>query len=422
MMLQILTMVHNMTTMIFGIFLSAFLLGVRQNQKNTTILFLVFSCEGLVYLTCSTLVGDALAQQLYPLLIHVPLILFLTFFYKYPLAASLISTLSAYLFCQISNWIGLFVLTLTQEQWCYYTARIVTTFITFFLLLRFVCRTTAAIFSKDQRTLCIFGFLPFIYYVFDYVCTKSSNLLYSGNKTIVEFMGFMFCITYLVFLLVYFREYEQIQEISQYNNLMEIQYSSLQKEIEQVRQSEQMLSILRHDMRHHLNIIRTYLQNDNTAQAIDYIKGIDKAYDNTIIEIYCKNEMVNSVISIYKTYFDRKGMQLECDISIDSQLPCSEMAFCAILSNSLENAMHALEANASDEKWAALTISNKENHLLFSLKNPTSRIPVFSDGIPVSGRDGHGIGVKSIVYYVEQLHGQCHFSVSDNCFLLRIIL
>ena len=422
MMLQVLTNIHNMTTMMFGIFLSAFLLGVRQNRKNAGILFLFFCCEGLIYLTCSTLLGDTMALQLYPLLIHVPVILFLTFYYKYPLAAGFISTLSAYLFCQISNWVGLFVLTLTQAQWCYYTARIITTLITFFMLLRFVCRTTAAIFAKDQRTLCIFGFLPFIYYVFDYVCTKFSSLLYSGNKAIVEFMGFIFCITYLVFLLVYFREYEQAQEISQYSNLMELQLSSIQKEIEQVRQSEQMLSILRHDMRHHMNIIQTWLQNDNTKQAIDYIKRIDKAYDDTIIETYCKNEMVNSVISIYETRFDKKGMRLDCDISIGSQLPCSEIAFCAILSNALENTMHALEQTAPDEKWAKLTLSNKEHHLLFSLENPTARIPVFSDGVPVSGREGHGIGVKSIIYYVEQLHGQCHFSVSGNCFVLRIIL
>ena len=33
-------------------------------------------------------------------------------------------------------------------------------------------------------------------------------LLYSGNKAVVEFMGFAFCIAYLVFLIIYFQEYE----------------------------------------------------------------------------------------------------------------------------------------------------------------------------------------------------------------------
>ena len=34
MLLQILTYTHRLTTMLFGIFLSAFFLGVKQNKKN----------------------------------------------------------------------------------------------------------------------------------------------------------------------------------------------------------------------------------------------------------------------------------------------------------------------------------------------------------------------------------------------------
>ena len=38
MLLQILTYTHHLTTMLFGIFLSAFFLGVKQNKKNVCIL------------------------------------------------------------------------------------------------------------------------------------------------------------------------------------------------------------------------------------------------------------------------------------------------------------------------------------------------------------------------------------------------
>ena len=49
-------------------------------------------------------------------------------------------------------------------------------------------------------------------------------------------------------------------------------------------------------------------------------------------------------------------------------------------------------------------------------------MPKFIDGIPISDKKGHGIGTKSIVYYVQQLNGQCHFSVEKHCFVLKIIL
>ena len=84
--------------------------------------------------------------------------------------------------------------------------------------------------------------------------------------------------------------------------------------------------------------------------------------------------------------------------------------------------MHALENVPPEKKWASLTISTKDNSLLLQLENPTAHIPKFVDGIPVSSREGHGIGVKSIIYYVEQLHGQWYFSFSKGSFFLRVII
>lgn len=420
--LQILAVIHHMTTMMFGIFISAFFLGVHKTLKNIQLLSLFFICDGLLFLLVLHLSDFVTASRLYPLLVHLPLILFLTLYYRYSFLSSCVSTFAAYLFCQISNWVGLFVLSFTDMEWCYYAARILTTILTFILLSRTVCHTTSTLFSKDRRTLCIFGFLPLTYYVFDYASTKFSDLLYSGNKAIVEFMGFIFCIAYLIFLMIYFREYEQKQEISQYNTLMELQLDSLQTEIEQVHISEQKLSILRHDMRHHLNLLLTQLHSGNVEQAVQYIQQINEAYDETIITTYCKNEMVNSVLSIYQTRFSQKNLQLNCHITLQKELPCEEIAFCVILSNALENAMHALERNDASKQWARLSLSNKENHLLFSLENPTCHPPVFADGIPVSGKSDHGIGVRSILYYAEHLHGQCQFSMVNGNFTLRIII
>ena len=235
-------------------------------------------------------------------------------------------------------------------------------------------------------------------------------------------MGFAFCIAYLVFLINYFQEYENKQEITQYSNLREMQLQSMQNEIEQVKISSQRLAILRHDMRHHLSIILTQLQNGHPDKAQEYIHEINSAYDDTIIATYSGNEMLNSVLSIYHSRFTDRGLSLICNVSTGKELPCSDLSLCTILSNALENSMHALEQLESPSKWARLTLSQKKNHILFQLENPVEKIPVFVDGVPVSTRNGHGIGVRSIIYYVEQLHGQCHFSIVDHCFVLRIII
>ena len=87
-----------------------------------------------------------------------------------------------------------------------------------------------------------------------------------------------------------------------------------------------------------------------------------------------------------------------------------------------EIAAEAILEYLNDKDDDRLTLSQKKNHILFQLENPVEKIPTFVDGVPVSTRNGHGIGVRSIIYYVEQLHGQCHFSIVDHCFVLRIII
>ena len=421
MVLQILTYTHHTTTMLFGIFLSAFFLGVKQDKKNILQLLSLAVVSGILYVLCVLLFGTETVDQIYPLIVHAPLLFVLVLHYKFRILPSLISIFTAYLCCQCSNWMGLFALFVTGQEWCYYVCRILVTIGVFVILCRYVCQTTAMLFAKTDRELLIIGSLPMVYYIFDYASTKFSNLLYSGNKVVVEFMGFAFSIGYLIFLLVYFKESEKKSEIRQYSDRMEMQLISLQKEIEQVRNSEQTLAILRHDMRHHLNLILSMLNQNHPEKAISYIQEIGTAYDDTIVTRYCKNETLNSVISIYKTRFLERSIDFLPEVCARKDLPCPDLSLCTILSNALENALHALE-HTSGEKWVSLQIMQKENLLLLEIKNPIETMPKFIDGIPISDKKGHGIGTKSIVYYVQQLNGQCHFSVEEHCFVLKIIL
>lgn len=423
MLIQILAILHYASTLLFGILISAFFLGIKQNRKNTMHLLLFFGAEGIVNILCNIYLGEITTNHLYPLIVHLPLILFLCLYYGYSVLASCVSVFTAYLCCQISNWVGLFVLTVTESETGYYLARILTTVLVFALLCRYVCRVTEFVFAREKRDLLVIGVFPFVYYVYDYIVTKFSTLLYSDNKAVAEFMGFTFCLTYLIFLLVYFRQSEKQQEIRRYTDLIEMQLLSQQKEIEQVRSSRKAITILRHDMRHHLNVILAQLQNGNVKDTVEYIRQIEEACSDAQLTNYCKNEMLNTVLSIWQTRFAEQDLTLKCDISISHVFSCPDLALCTILSNALENAMNALmETDTPEEKWVRLKMFQKDGRLMIQMKNPCKQIPHFVDGIPISEKKEHGIGTRSMVYYVEKLHGQYNFSVQDHIFLLRIIL
>ncbi len=418
----LLSLIHNATTLLFGVFVSAFFLGVKKTRHNIFILSVFFWTVATVYFGCFLLAGEKATIHIYPLLVHIPLILFLVLYYRYHLINAAVSVFSVYLCCQISNWAGLVVLDVTGTMQWYYIVRIMVTCVMFYILGFRVCRTMEVILNKDTREVFAIGSLPLVYYIFDYGSTKFSDVLYSGDKAVAEFMGFAFCLSYLIFVLFYVREYEKKMELRQYSNLMELQLQSVHKEIEYVEKSKRKLSIMRHDMRHQLHIIQVFLQEGHIAQAMDYIKEIDGTYEEMSVARYCKNELLNSVIAIYEGRFADRGFTLRCNIVTEEQLPCSDTALCMILSNALENAMHALEESDKTDRWVSLKIAMKGQHLLLELRNPVEKIPQFVDGIPVSAKEGHGIGVKSIIYYVERMKGQYQFIVSEHVFILRVII
>ncbi len=422
MILGILTYTHNITTMLFGIFLSAFFLGVKQDKKNVLKLLLLAVVSGTLYFAIVSLSDSTIVDQLYPLLVHVPLLLVLVLYYKFRILPSLISIFTAYLCCQCSNWMGLFALSVTGKEWCYYACRIVVTLVVFWVLYRYVCQTTAMLFAKTDRELLIIGSLPLVYYIFDYATTKFSKLLYTGNRAVPEFLGFAICLSYLIFLLVYFREYEMKSKAEQYNELIRMQMNSFQAEMDNTRKSEKKMSILRHDTRHHMAVLRTLIQQGDCEKALEYLNEVSQTYDDTVIKTYCKNEMVNSVLSIYNTRFEEQRIRWEVQVRIGEKLPCSEMMFCAILSNVLENALHAVQELPQKKRLIQLSLSEKSGHLLLMAKNTVQNAPLFNDGVPVTERSGHGLGARSIVYYVEKLNGQYQFFMENGDFVVRIIL
>lgn len=418
----ILSYLHNATTLLFGIYISAAFLGILMNRRNILTLLGFSVSIGIIYLVSYYFLGTSGTRKIYPLIIHLPLILFLTFFYHYRLSLSSLTVVTTYLCCQISNWIGIAVLDLTGLEWAYYSVRIFITVLVFLILIHFVSSATAQLLLKPTREIVILGFLPFIYYLFDYLTTVYTTLMYSGMDVVVEFLGFMICIFYLLFLLLYFKQYEEKREAEQRSQLMNMQQTQSQKEIEAIRRSEYTISLLRHDMRHFLSNLSVFIEQGELDRAQDYIHEIIRTSDQTARHRYCKNELVNMILSAHEPQIKNSGIDFQYSIQIPEQLSVSDMDMTAILSNALENAIHATVSLAPENRRIILNFYRNNDKLLLSIKNTFAKAPVFVDGMPQTTAVGHGLGTKSIHYITEKLHGNCQFFVSGEYFVLQIIL
>ena len=419
---NILSILHHATTLLFGVYISSAFLGIRMNRKNILILFGFTSAVGAIYVLSFICFGEVITTQIYPLIIHIPLIIFLSLFYKYKPMLSALSVLTAYLCCQISKWVGLVALDMTKQEWVYYSARIVTTVIVFAVLIRFVSNATAQLIQMPVKSLIIFALMPFTYYLFDYITGVYTALLYSGKEVVVEFLGFVLCIAYLLFLLVYFKQYEEKREAQQRNRMMEMQRAQSQKELEAIKRSEYSVSLLRHDMRHFLANISAFIDNDETEKAKEYISEVLQSVDQTTMHKYCKNEIVNMILSSHENEIKANQIELQHSIQIPERLPFSDVDLTSILSNALENAIHAVLPLEAEKRKIVLDLRMNGEKLLISVKNTFAEMPQIVDGMPLSQKAGHGFGTQSIRYITEKMNGNCQFTVKEDWFIVRIVV
>ena len=418
----LLGMLNNSTLLLFGVFVSAAILNIPFHKKNTAVL-LAF-CIGVNALQFAFYSGIGLkgAQWVYPLITHLPSVLLYSLYYKRKVMSSVFAITSAYLCCQLSKWLSVLALVFTGEQWVEYGTRTVITVLLGFLILRYFAQYIAVILIKPYKTVLIFSILPAAYYLFDYIATVYTDLLYSGSEAIFEFLPFVLCVAYLIFSIVYFREYEEKCEAEQHNQLMEIRQIQSVKEIEAIQHSEYEISLIRHDMRHFLGNILAYMQNGDCDKAAAYINEIIDVTDQTTPQKFSDNELVNMVLSFYKNNMEEQNIRFLASVQIQKTLPCADIDFTSILANGLENAIQAVCALDPEKREITLDLRMKDNKLLLLIKNPYGQTPEIANGIPLSHEPGHGLGTQSIKFTVEKLKGNCQFALKDGAFMLRVVL
>lgn len=110
--------------------------------------------------------------------------------------------------------------------------------------------------------------------------------------------------------------------------------------------------------------------------------------------------------------------------TLPALLPISERDLCVLLSNILENAIHACMPLVLSGQEAGIDVQFYESEERFFLQvtNPYKGEIRFERGIPVSDQTDHGIGIQSICAIVERYQGIYSFQTRNDLFILRLYL
>lgn len=418
---QLFTFLHGALLLGFGITLTTAFSGIRLTKKNVLIFAGFFLFSGTLQIAAFLTLSETLVWKLYPLITHLPLILLLRFGYHKPTVAALSSTFTAYLLCQPAKWLGVLAYEITGLMWLEYAARIAGLLVVGHVALCQLTPCLSEIFNKDRRSVCIFGLLPTVYYLFDYTTAVYTDLWLNSDRVVMEFLPLFLAIVYVIFCFVYYKEYEQKADAQRKEQIIRITVEQQAKEISAVKQSEQEIRLLRHDMRLLLSSLAISIENGETETAQEMIASHIARIDGTRLERFCGIETINYVLSDYAAKCSNDCVAFSFDVALEN-LDVDELLFCSILSNALDNAFNAQKELPADQRKIRLMLKQSGGKLLLSVKNPTARQVTFVNGLPLSEKKGHGYGTQSIRYLTERLGGNCQFSQHQDVFILRVVL
>ncbi len=414
---------NSVAVSLFGIVLSAAFCNISwtpQNKKRFLLCTaLILSIAGIVYIGIDPNIG----RYFYPLHTHLPLALALCWLSREKLWP-FISVLTAYLCCQLRRWIALVVIAMFAggDTMQYITEMIVTLPLLFVLL-----KAAPAIRSVSQYSIAVqlqFGIIPALYYAFDYITRVYTRLLTSGSPVVVEFMPFVCCVAYLIFLLHASKEQTARIRLEQLQSSLNMQVNQAVWEIDALRESQRKTRAYRHDLRHHLQYLSSCLKNGQYEQAQNYIHSINQEIEASRVTVYCENEAANLILSSFANRAAMQDIPMSIHAVLPDVLPIAESDLCVLLSNALENAIHACRKDADGiPGHIEVQTYEKQGKFFLQVSNDCRRPVQFDDhGLPVADRPGHGIGVHSICSIVERCGGVYSFSVQNGLFILRISL
>ncbi|NYB73723.1 MULTISPECIES: GHKL domain-containing protein [Sedimentibacter] len=180
-------------------------------------------------------------------------------------------------------------------------------------------------------------------------------------------------------------------------------------------QKEEEARAARHDLRHHMLMLRELAQSD-TNKLTEYLNKYETKYLQQNNISYCNHYVADMILRKYAALAQQHSTPMDIKVSIPETIMINDVDFCVILSNLLENSLEATSKLPAEKR-----------HIAVRIRLVLSRIGIFVensfDGILKVKYDrffsrklkgGEGIGINSVRAICRHYDGSAEFYADEN--------
>lgn len=249
---------------------------------------------------------------------------------------------------------------------------------------------------------------------------EMKNVLVGRIRTISLFAWIgVLAIIYLMYQLLWAiadglaREMRLRQE-NQLFHAEEQRYRQLQEHSAEIRK-------VHHDFRQHLRILSEFSGAEKYDELREYLDRYVKTIPNDP-KVICSNPAVDALAAYYQGQAERKKVRISYDFGLPAKLPVSEIDYCVILGNLLENALNAVMKVEPEAR-----VINVSSRLIGSGMMGLEMTNRFSGDFRFTPADDFSlisretIGLSSVASAVERCNGTFAIEAKDNLFSVCIL-
>ena len=142
------------------------------------------------------------------------------------------------------------------------------------------------------------------------------------------------------------------------------------------------------------------------------------------VTVYCENEAANLIFSAFADRAAKAGVQFTVQAGISQKPAVSESDLCVLLSNALENALHASQKLPPEQRRVQVMAQMLSPAMLgLVVENRYDGMLKKQQGILRSTKhEGTGIGLVSAETVVHKYNGNLHLETEEQIFRVNVLL
>jgi two-component system sensor histidine kinase AgrC len=270
-----------------------------------------------------------------------------------------------------------------------------------------------------------FSLVPLVIFVCVYTIMVYPGSLYEHVEygfTVLAILVLMVLSYYFIFVFLAGQRHQEMLE--QNNEYLKNSSRQLVHEVKILEESERKTAILRHDLRHYVLTLHSYLENRQYDKMEEFLLKLRGEVEHTGRRKYCSNLVLDSIFSYYGEVAERERVEYNVLVEVPGELFVQEDEIASVCSNLLDNAVIAA-AREPKKRVVTAQMKQEENRLLLEVVNTFSGKFEVSDetGLPVSENgEGHGYGLRSVSAFAEKYDAFFQWRTAKGLFSVQMIL